>query len=380
MAKLKVSRSIPEGDQCELWGRAAGRCQFQGCNRPLFISEVTRERVNASQKAHIHSFSKDGPRGRGPFEKNATGLNGVANLMLLCYQCHRKIDRHKDGGRYNAGLLKEWKAAHERRVAIVTSIAPEKKSHVVLYGANIGERKIDVQPADANHALFPEWYPAREEPIRLDMSWEGRDDDPDYWRTEEANLRKVFERDVLPLKGNGSHFSLFGFAPRPLLIRLGALFTDQVPVEVYQRHREPAPTWRWQAGYAAMPFRLLSPRRTKGKPVLIVSLSASISRERVQEAAGSGCSIWEIAVDKPHNDFLKTREQLGAFRASAREMLAKILETHGVGAPLAIFPAMPVATAIEFGRVRMPKASMDWHIYDHNQTARRFTKTLEIGG
>jgi hypothetical protein len=380
MSKSDINRDIPEADKCELWGRAAGRCQFQGCNRPLFLSDVTQERVNASQKAHIHSFSKQGPRGRGPFAKDTAGLNRVGNLMLLCYQCHREIDKQKDGGRYNADLLKEWKAAHERRISVATAIAPEKKSHIVVYGANVGTGKIDVQSADASLALFPEWYPAREEPIRLNMTWEGRDDMPTYWQMEEANLRKVFDRDILPLIEDGGHFSLFGFAPMPLLIRLGALFSDRVPVEIYQRHREPAPTWRWSTGHPPVPFQLRSPNMLKGQPVLVLSLSANISHERVEEVMGAGCSIWELAVHKPHNDFLKTREQLSAFRASAREILARILEAHGAKVPLAIFPAMPVATSIELGRVRMPKASMPWHIYDHNQAVRGFAKVLEIGG
>jgi hypothetical protein len=300
--------------------------------------------------------------------------------MLLCYPCHKEIDKHKDGGRYSADLLREWKAIHVRRVVVATAIAPEKKSHVVVYGANIGATKIDVQSADASLALFPEWYPSREEPVRLNMSWEGRDDRPDYWPVEDGNLRKVFDRDILPLIGNGGHFSVFGFAPMPLLIRLGTLFSDRVPVEVYQRHREPAPTWRWSTGHPPVPYQLRSPKNIKGQPVLVLSLSANISYERVEEVLGADCSIWELAVHKPHNEFLKTREQLSAFRASAREILARILEAHGAKVPLAIFPAMPVATSIEFGRVWMPKASMPWHIYDHNQAARGFTKVLEIGG
>ena len=66
----------------ELWGRAAGRCQFADCNRPLYKSPVTQERVNISQRAHIYSFAKDGPRGRGPFAKKPAGMT-IDNLMLV---------------------------------------------------------------------------------------------------------------------------------------------------------------------------------------------------------------------------------------------------------------------------------------------------------
>ena len=66
----EVTRHIKREVERELWARAAGRCQFDGCNRPVFKSPVTQEPVNISEKAHIYSFSKIGPRGWGPFVTN----------------------------------------------------------------------------------------------------------------------------------------------------------------------------------------------------------------------------------------------------------------------------------------------------------------------
>src|SRR5437773_1326859 len=73
----EVTRHILPKVERELWARAAGRCQFNGCNRLLYKSPVTQERVNISEKAHIYSFSPAGPRGRGPHARNATHLNDV---------------------------------------------------------------------------------------------------------------------------------------------------------------------------------------------------------------------------------------------------------------------------------------------------------------
>src|SRR5437773_233451 len=88
----ELTRAITRDAERELWTYAAGRCEFAGCNRPLFRSPITNEHVNISEKAHIYAFSKRGPRGRGPFSKNTAGLNDAANLMLVCHDCHRKID------------------------------------------------------------------------------------------------------------------------------------------------------------------------------------------------------------------------------------------------------------------------------------------------
>lgn len=122
---VEVTRHIKKDVERELWVRAAGRCQFDGCNKLLYKSSITQEIVNLAQKAHIYSFSKNGPRGWGPFSINKKGLNEANNLMLMCHGCHTKIDKDKSGVRYSAKLLINWKREHEQRVEIVTGMHEE---------------------------------------------------------------------------------------------------------------------------------------------------------------------------------------------------------------------------------------------------------------
>jgi hypothetical protein len=93
--------------------------------------------------------------------------------MLLCHDCHKIIDSDKKGERYSAKLLGQWKDEHEKRIAIVTGVDLGKKSHVILYGANIGEEESKLQPNHAKGSLFPDWYPADERPVCLSMVWKG---------------------------------------------------------------------------------------------------------------------------------------------------------------------------------------------------------------
>lgn len=379
MAK-EVTRYIKRGIERELWARAAGRCQFDGCNRLVYKSPVTHERVNISEKAHIYSFSKDGPRGRGPFRRNRSGLNETGNLMLVCHDCHSKIDKEKDGGRYKARLLLKWKEEHERRVQIVTGVDPSKKSHVILYGANIGEEKSLLQPEYAKEALFPNWYPAEERPFTLEMSWEGRDDEPDYWLTEKGNLERSFERQIRPLIAEGGHFSVFALAPIPLLVSLGTLFTDKVAAQVYQLQREPQQSWGWELSATDTGFKISEPHSISGPPALIISLSATVASDRVTSVLGPNTTIWELTIKEPHNDFLKTTAQLSEFRTACRQLMVLISEKHGIDTPLSIFPVMPVACAVDLGRIRMPKSEMPWTIFDHNNKHAAFVPALTIGG
>ena len=130
MAK-EVTRYIKPQIERELWVRTAGRCEFNGCNRLLYKSPVTQERINIAEKAHIYSISENGPRGWGPLASNNKKLNEIDNLMLMCHDCHRKIDQDKTGLNTLQNCLVNG-SEHEQRIMVVSAIAPDKKSHVVF--------------------------------------------------------------------------------------------------------------------------------------------------------------------------------------------------------------------------------------------------------
>lgn len=378
----EIKRSAVRKVEHQIWARAAGRCEFNGCNRPLYKSPVTEEQGNISEIAHIWSFAKKGPRGQGPLESKSNHLNELQNLMLLCHDCHKIIDADKKGERYSDKLLQQWKEEHESRIAIVTGVHPSKKSHIVLYGENIGDELSLVQPEHAKEALFPNRYPAQERPVSLSMSWKGKDDQPKYWSTESENLDNSFDSDIRPLikACNPAHFSIFALAPMPLMVKLGTLFTDKIDVDVYQLHREPHQTWHWLQGPNSINFIIKHPSETKHPPVLLISLSDSIAYDRVWSVVGKDISLWELTIERPNNDFLKSVDQLSRYREIARGLLATISQSHGISTPLSIFPAMPVACAVEMGRIRMPKACMPWVLYDQNSKQNKFIPAIEIGG
>lgn len=360
-----------------LWARSGGRCEFSGCNRLLYRSPVTQEGVNLAEKAHVYSFSVGGPRGRGPYAEDPTDINEIQNLLLVCHDCHKKID--SDPERYPADLLKQWKDKHETRVEVVTGIDPLKKSHVLLYSAAIGAVGLQVVPSDAINAMFPDWYPASYPPIQIAMSWRGRDSDPEYWRTERFNLIRAFEKEVGRHITGETHVSVFALAPIPLLVQLGALLTDQVPAVVYQRHREPQ-TWRWLDGPTDGAYHSLRPGSVSGVPALVLSLSDRIAHNRVERVLGDDVAIWEFTVENPHNDFLRSPDQLTRYRRSLRRFIDEIGAAHGKDTPIHVFPAVPVACAVDLGRIRMPKADAPWMLYDENPATSSFEQAFIVGG
>jgi len=374
----EVTRYIPTIQQCMLWGRAAGRCEFAGCNKPLWKSSVTQEMVNIAQKAHIYSFSNSGPRGNAGLA--AEEINDLANLILVCHECHRKIDREKDGRRYTADLLQKWKHEHERRVDIVTGIDTQRRSHVILYGANIGEQSSPLTFADAASALFPHRYPADDWAIELGMSnsvWKDRDEE--FWRIEARQLLTRYRERVKERLATSEtkHLSVFGLAPQPLLIQLGTLLTDIQDVDVYQFHREPK-GWGWVDATEALNLQTITPKAVGGPPALIFSLSATVTADRIHRVIGDEATIWQVTVPKPHNDLIRSQDHLREFREFVRPLMDQIKAIHSETQTLHVFPAIPASAAIELGRIRMPKADLPWKLYDQVKERGGFVPALSI--
>jgi SMODS-associated and fused to various effectors sensor domain len=373
-----ISRSISIATQNFLWGRSAGRCEFAGCNKPLWKSSVTQEGLNIGQKAHIYSFSSGGPRGNDGISRQE--INSIENLILVCQECHQKIDSAADAARYPASLIRHMKREHESRIELVTGIDPNRKSHVLLYGARIGEYGAPLSFANAASAMFPDRYPASGDPISLGLQNSATSErDHSFWGTERENLDKQFSRRVQERISDGEvlHLSVFSVAPQPLLIHLGTLLGDIIPCDVYQLHREPQ-TWRWPSQESAPTLIVKEPSSRAGRPTLVLSLSATIDHRRITSVLGADSSIWTITVHSPHNDLIKSREQLCQLRTTLRRVFDQIKHAHGQQEMLHVFTAAPVSACIEFGRVRMPKADMPWTIYDQVNGLGGFVSALTI--
>jgi hypothetical protein len=115
------------------------------------------------------------------------------------------------------------------------------------------------------------------------------------------------ERAERPVK----HYSVFGLAAQPLLIKLGTLFGDIFPADVYQLKKEPQSTWAWFEDDPAIVNYIINKSEHKTNTVALkFSLSAKISDERVTKVLGDDCSIWELTTNNPHNDFIRRKEHL----------------------------------------------------------------------
>ena len=368
---------IPPNIKCLLWGRAGGRCQYDGCNTPLFRDSLTQLSANNAYVCHIVADSPDGPRG-DPIRSELlkTDLN---NLMLLCNDHHRIIDHEALAAHPEARLI-AMKRAHEARLEIATGVTPEKQSHIVLYGANIGDHAAALGFERVAGAMAPAWFPAEARGIELGTrNNSATDRDVEFWQQEARHLRRQFRAQVRPRlqEGGAPHLSVFALAPQPLLVLLGSLLSDIPAVEVYQLRREPTPDWRWaddeyKRFVIARPSRPASP-----KVALVLSLSARIDDDRISAVLGPDVATYHVSVPSPHNDVLRSRAQLEAFRQLMRPLLDE-LKPPG-GDPVHVFLAAPVSICVELGRVHQPRAHPPLRVYEQNVALGGFVHALDVG-
>ncbi len=375
MAKTQIPNKI----QVVLWARAGGRCEYRGCNEDLIGDLVAgREDGKFGFIAHIVADSADGPRG-DPVRSPALSKD-LSNLMLLCAKHHKGVDVDYLADHPESVLL-EMKAEHEDRIAIVTGMAEDRAAHVLRFAADIGQRDALVSTRSIFMAMPPDRHPAEGRTIDIELvGCDYADHEEAYWTIQQDNLRRVFARKAKERieQKEIRQLSVFALAPQPLLIELGHLLGDIVPVSVHQRYREP-PTWRWQPDQPAIAFRV---GEYSGPPdvtvALKLALSATVTDDRIRAVLGDKVAIWTLTAENPHNDIMRRPEDLVEFKRHLRRLFDQIKAVHGEDAVINIFPALPNSASVEVGRVRMPKADLPLHIYDQNRSVGGFIPTLKI--
>lgn len=374
---MAKSRHIKEGVRYMLWGRSAGRCEK--CNRPLSWDPQTKADANLAEAAHIIGFSDDGPRPERDIPESA--INDIDNLMLLCRLCHTPIvDARED--EYTVERLREMKTRHEERIERVTGIGQDRGSHILLYGANVGNHDSHLSYQLAASALLSDKrYPASKTPIVLGMvNSVFRDRSNNFWSIESEQLQTMIKQQVKPRlrPGDIEHLSIFALAPQPLLVKLGHLLCDiNYTTCVYQLHREPS-GWEWQDHPDGFDYTIEKPKSVTGNPALVLALSAAVTDDRITSKIGNDADIWRVTIAEPNNDFLKSAQQLQQFRELIRKLLDEIKDQYSSDTMLNVFPAAPVSACIELGRVIQPKAHMPMRLWDQNKDLGGFVQALDI--
>lgn len=375
---MAAVRNIKAEVERLLWGIAAGRCEFEGCNKVLYQHEVTGASENLAEKAHVYAVSPGGARF---CPEDVAFKNSEKNLMLVCPQCHLTIDRNEK--KYTPDILFEMKRRHEERIFRLTSIGASLHSHMVYYTANIAGSRLSVNDGDARNALalFGR-YPSDISPI--DLGQQGNlieDNEDDFYVNNAKNLVRAVKARILDVVSEGSNIALFSLAPQPLLMLIGFLLNDKYNVAVFQCHRRETDKWRWDESTDHVEFRSIIPSELvpSANIALVFSLSSMIAPERIKSILGDDVVIYSVTIDSPNRTFVTNPNIMDEFITKSREVMETIKQRHGKERHIHVFPAMPSSLAVRFGMDYMPKTDNKILIYDE-QAEKGFVYALSIGG
>jgi len=374
---MSERRNIPSKTKIALIVKSGGICEFLGCNENLFEDDVTKTQINFSEMAHIIASSPKGTRGD---EELSPKLQiEESNIMLLCPKHHKMVD--DDGKKYTKEKLTNMKVKHEEYIKKLKNIKKDRGVVVVIYRANVSNRIYTFTPNDINRSLYKQDYYEQE---RICFSGCVYDEGEEgYYNQEMQYLKQQYDVHVKQRQKDEAicnKYLLYAFAPQPLLIYLGILFSDISNVEVQQLQRLPIQEWYLSstAKESKIEYKMHEPQEINSKKIALnLSITADISDERIKDVLGEDVDIWKIESSIHGNDIIKDRNSIEAYRKAIFEAYEKIKDKYGRNCEINIFPAMPIAIAIETGRAWMKKSHPKLIIYDEKNG---FKKCLEIGG
>jgi hypothetical protein len=376
---MSATRNFPEPIKRLLWGRAAGRCQFPGCNKDLTRDPVTRQAGNFADKAHIRAFGSSGPRARA----GRTGAQShvLDNLMLLCGVHHREVDG--SSSLYPPTTLERYKREHEARVRRATTWSGLEPTIAVSIRGLIGGVRAPHVPSGSLWPLLQGYgyMPITDEPVDIDLTGLAGDErHREYWWGVERQIRDRLESALGPhgaLTG-GTHLSLFALAPMPLLMCAGKLLGDTRPITVHPFDRY---TGRWGYSGDAPAARFewtLAPGEPQADVALIVEISVAVDRELVRAACPPGTAEVTFRAETPEYSVFRSPTDLRAFHDAMLACIDAIASKHGTAVRVHVFPAIPAVSAVQFGRLLLPKAHPAMAVYDHVGSSGGWARALQL--
>jgi len=360
-----------------LWGMTAGRCEK--CGRLIYRHPLGDTIGNFAQVAHNNPVGKRGPRAEYKKLNHNEDVDRVENLLLLCYDCHREIDFERPSD-FSPSLLTKMKHDFEEFIIQSTNKETCSPSIVIRYSPNLHDKRLKI--VDIRNALFPDKYVKEEFELNLQNSAVYPGDGTDYWELEERNLVRNFtkiEARIDDVKFSDTDISVFSIGPIPLLAKLGELLSNKRKIDVYQLKKTP-PSWKWDGNLDSIEYRVSEIQKVPNckNIILILSLSGKISLNDVRSSIDFDIgSIYEISINNPNDDYLRTKQHLDDFVNAYRLVRELIVSGHGKDMTIHIFAAVPVSVAVEIGRHRNPSSDPPAIVYNYNRN--KYTKGVTLG-
>lgn len=381
MTKVKPTvesapNSLAPNEQLKLWVMSGGRCAV--CKEYLLVDKFTSYEYNFGEMAHNvgRKRTAESPRGLDPLP--ISERNKAENVLLLCHAHHKMIDNKILSKEFTVAGLQKLKKEHEDQIKYLTSLTKDQRTTVIRMVGDIRGATVELSPEHVRKAVlaggkYPE-YPLEINGQDFEIDLRGLLDEGSsaYWQTGQRLISEALQVRLAQgvQKGIVRHISLFAITRIPLLISLGFMLDDKIPVELYQKHRDGEEGWAWQNTGDPVQFEYvqLQAGADPAKVACLLNLSGTIQVAELPDHIGKDYSIYAIQpIDAtPNRNLLSAKASLKNFTDKYHHFLSNLEQSHKGATELHVFPAIPVTAAVACGRGLMRNVQPALIIYDRN--------------
>ncbi len=384
-------------DMEELGYLAAWRCQFSGCGKDLRRHTATGAPNRSSYFAHIIASSPKGPRG-DPLLSDQRSAD-IDNFLLLCDECHRRIDR-QDPDTFTVDVLRRMRqqsVAEVRR--LLTALKYTEALPVVVMG-NIAGQSPHFDAREAEEAMWTRRLRmAPGHPLAFfENGWNQHDPHlADYWsalfngvRGELPQLRKLLRS---PAAGSSTvPLAVFPLHGTSVLVLAGRLFGEATATAVFQFRRERSRDaeggrWGYEAHAAASTkyslTELRAPLAGVSHAAMIVALTFDPAGERLGGAIYADGTfklptLKLSASDSLGPDILESPADLDEVSRLLGEAVRRLQDDWKV-TTVHLFVAAPASVAFKIGQKLQARHQSTFVCYEALRGPQApFSPTIEI--
>ncbi len=351
----KSSRSYSDRTLKQLWGRAAGRCALPNCRVELLVDATDFDPVVViGDIAHIEASSSSGPRANT--SKSRKERDEYENLILLCKNCHARIDGQKKSN--SVEYIRALRNDHE---AWVRASLPERGQSttgwklVLLQGPHSFDQN---QIISALQPDFPD-----DGPVIIEAQPE-----KEAWDAIGQRIKAQANDLLASVDPFEFRAAIFPLAPVSAGLALGYYLTSRPNTRLFQHHRDER-SWTWSdqtppledISVQGMPS---SVQAQNGEVAICFDLSASVTATSVQETGVAFVGQIHVAVPTPGSDWLIHPEQLKQLARKARNVFEECLSAYPHASKWHVFFAGPAPAAVTVGQQLNPTMCPPIQLYE----------------
>lgn len=386
-------KAISPATANRVWLDAAGRCMYRGCCRDLSTIPLSTKIAKAGYLAHIVASDPRGPRG-DPATSHALS-DSAENIMLMCDEHHRLVDRIDEAGHPTNVLVN----MREERVRSVRSALdglgyPRTKPIAIL--GNLANVPTVASESNMRAAILAQKLaPMPDTAYLIRRTQRDARLTAGFWE----GLLVEHRLDIQQAVGEfgTQQFSCGAEPPAvlavfplhlvPILVLAGRIAGEARPIEVFQYDRS-RQSWSWNNAVppqAEGSFQALCSDNGRAEEVLLsLELTATVDEDALPvelvEGIRGGAIPWvRVTAMAPAFDCIRRREDLEQFTIAARTAL-KCIQDNMRATHVHLIGVSPASTLFRFGQLLQAGHHARFTVYDRPDGSESFRPGLVIDG